>query len=94
MLQQDQPDDYVVSTGENHSVKEFVALAFKAVGILDWERYVTSDSPKFTRPAEVDYLIGDSSKAKKILGWEPKTSFQQLVDMMVKGDIELEKKLS
>lgn len=94
MLQQDEPDDYVIATGENHTVQKFVELSFKAVGIDDWEKYVISDSPKFTRPAEVDYLIGDYSKAKKILGWEPRTSFPSLVEMMVKADIELEKKLS
>jgi GDPmannose 4,6-dehydratase len=91
MLQQDKPDDYVVATGETHSVEEFVTLAFKAVGIEDWQKYVVSDSPKYNRPAEVDYLIGDYSKAKKELGWDPKTSFPKLVEMMVKADIEREK---
>lgn len=93
MLQQDEPDDYVIATGENHSVQEFVEMAFKAAGIHDWEKYVISDSPKYTRPAEVDYLIGDYNKAKKVLGWEPRTSFPQLVEMMVKADIDLEKRL-
>jgi len=92
MLQQDQPDDYVIATGETHSVEEFVELAFKTVGITDWQKYVISNSPAHTRPAEVDHLIGDYSKAKKILGWTPKTSFPQLVEMMVKSDIQLEKK--
>lgn len=92
MLQQDKSDDYVVATGETHSVKEFVQTAFESVGISDWEKYVKSDDPKFLRPAEVDYLIGDYSKAKKILGWEPKTNFKELVEMMVKADIEMEKK--
>jgi GDPmannose 4,6-dehydratase len=91
MLQQEKPDDYVIATGENHTVKEFVELAFKVVDISDWEKYVTHDSPKYLRPAEVDYLIGDYSKAKKQLGWEPKTSFKELVEMMVKADIENEK---
>jgi GDPmannose 4,6-dehydratase len=91
MLQQDKPDDYVVATGEMHSVREFVELAFKYAGIDNWEKYVISDSPKYNRPAEVDYLIGDYSKAKKVLGWEPKTSFPELVEMMVKSDIEREK---
>lgn len=91
MLQHDKPDDYVVATGEKHSVEEFVKLAFEVVGITDWQKYVLSDHPKHTRPAEVDYLIGDYSKAKNILGWNPKTSFQQLVEMMVKSDIEREK---
>ncbi len=90
MLQQDQPDDYVVATGENHSVKEFVELAFGAAGIKDWEKHVVSNNPKHMRPAEVDYLIGDYSKAKKVLGWKPKTSFPELVEMMVKSDLELE----
>ena len=91
MLQQEKPDDYVIATGENHSVQEFVELAFQAVGISDWEKYVVSNSAKHMRPAEVDYLIGDASKARKILGWEPKTSFKELVEMMVKADLEREK---
>ena len=92
MLQQDEPDDYVIATGETHSVQEFVELAFATVGIDDWQKYVVSNSAKHTRPAEVDHLIGDYSKAKKVLGWSPKTSFKELVEMMVKSDIELEKK--
>ncbi|HEX7041618.1 MAG TPA: GDP-mannose 4,6-dehydratase [Patescibacteria group bacterium] len=93
MLQQEEPDDFVVATGETHSVQEFVELAFKAVGIDDWQKYVISDHPKHVRPAEVDLLIGDASKAKKVLGWEPKTKFNQLVEMMVKADLEREKDL-
>jgi GDPmannose 4,6-dehydratase len=93
MLQQDTPDDFVIGTGESHSVAEFAELAFKEVGIDDWEKYVDSDHPKHMRPAEVDYLIGDSSKAQKFLGWKPKTSFPQLVKMMVDADLEREKKL-
>lgn len=85
MLQQPKPDDYVIATGETHSVKEFVELAFAEVG-LDWKRYVKQD-PRFMRPAEVDYLIGDYSKAKQILGWEPKTKFKDLVKIMVEYDI-------
>jgi GDPmannose 4,6-dehydratase len=92
MLQQDKPDDYVVATGETHSIQEFVELAFAHVGIKDWQKYVHSNNPKYLRPAEVDYLIGDYSKAEKALGWKPKTSFKQLVEMMVKADIEREKK--
>lgn len=92
MLQQDTPEDFVIATGETHSVKEFVDLSFKAVGIDDWTKHVVADSPKFTRPAEVDYLIGDYSKAKEKLGWSPSTSFPDLVTMMVKADVELEKK--
>jgi len=92
MLQHDRADDYVVATGENHSVKEFVALAFKVSGIDDWEKYVSANKSEHMRPAEVDYLIGDYSKAKKILGWIPSTSFKELVTMMVKADIEMERK--
>jgi GDPmannose 4,6-dehydratase len=90
MLQQANPEDYVIATGEKHSVKEFVELAFATVGISDWHLYVEADKPEFLRPAEVDYLIGDYSKAKKELGWEPKTSFKSLVEMMVKADVSLE----
>jgi len=85
MLQQEQPDDYVVGTGEAHSVREFCEAAFSHAG-LDWEKYVKVD-PKFLRPAEVDYLIADASKAKKILGWKPRVSFTELVKMMVDADI-------
>ncbi len=92
MLQQEKPDDYVIATGENHSVQEFAEEAFKAVGIEDWRKYVISDNPKHLRPAEVDYLIGNYSKAKAIFGWEPKTSFKKLVEMMVQADIKAEKK--
>lgn len=92
MLQQKKADDYVVATGENHSVKEFIELAFKAVGISDWEKYVEHDNPVHKRPAEVDYLIGDASRARKVLGWKPKTTLKDLVEMMVKEDLELEKK--
>lgn len=91
MLQQDKPDDYVVGTGENHAVKEFVELAFKYVGITDWQKYVVAGHPKHMRPAEVDYLIADYSKAKKVLGWKPKTTFKELVEMMVKSDLQREK---
>ena len=91
MLQQPEPDDYVVATGETHSVQEFLELAFEAVDVKDWEKYVKSNVNKYLRPAEVDYLIGDYSKAKKKLGWEPKTSFKELVEIMVKADIEMEK---
>jgi GDPmannose 4,6-dehydratase len=91
MLQQDKPDDYVISTGETHSIEEFVKLAFAEVGISDWQKHVHSNNPKYLRPAEVDYLIGDYSKAKKELGWEPKTTFKELVTMMVTSDIEREK---
>lgn len=92
MLQQEKADDYVIATGENHSVREFLNLAFKAVGISDWDKYVASNKTPHMRPAEVDYLIGDASKARKILGWKPRTSFRQLVEMMVKADLAMEKK--
>ncbi|MDH4140702.1 MAG: GDP-mannose 4,6-dehydratase [Coriobacteriia bacterium] len=86
MLQQDAPDDYVVSTDEAHSVREFCEIAFARVG-LDCEEYVVQD-PRFMRPAEVDILLGDSSKARRVLGWEPKVSFRELVEMMVDADME------
>jgi GDPmannose 4,6-dehydratase len=89
MLQADTPDDYVIATGETHSIEEFVERAFAEVGIDDWRRYVRQD-PKFYRPAEVDLLIGDPSKAKEQLGWEPTVSFEQLVGMMVRNDLEIE----
>ena len=92
MMQRPQADDYVIATGESHSVKEFLDLAFKAVGINDWSKYVVSNKTPHMRPAEVDYLIGDASKARKVLGWKPKTSFKELVKMMVKADLTMEKK--
>jgi len=91
MLQEDAPDDYVIATGKTHSVREFLELAFNTVGISDWKKHVESNKAEHIRPAEVDYLIGDASKAKKVLGWQPKTSFQELVEMMVRADIEMEK---
>jgi GDPmannose 4,6-dehydratase len=93
MLQQEKPDDFVIATGETHSVQEFIEVAFAHIGIKDWKQYVDYNDPKHLRPAEVDYLIGDYSKAKKALGWEPKTSFKELVAMMVESDIEREKKI-
>ena len=87
MLQQDEPDDFVVSTGETHSVQEFCELAFKHVD-LEWQDYVKQDE-RFMRPAEVDLLIGDPSKAKQKLGWEPETKFSELVTSMVDADLEL-----
>lgn len=93
MLQQDKPDDYVIATGETHTIKEFLEEAFSQVG-LNWQDYVEIDS-KYFRPAEVELLIGDASKAKKQLGWEPKVGFKELVKIMVEADIEeLDKKLS
>ena len=87
MLQQDNPDDYVIATNETHSIREFLDNAFEHIGITDWEKYVGQD-PRFMRPAEVDVLRGDSTKAQTELGWKPKTSFQQLVYKMVGNDIE------
>ena len=92
MLQQDTPDDYVIATGETHSIEEFVQEAFKVIGKENWQDYVESNNPKFMRPAEVDYLIGDYSKAKDVLGWTPSTSFKDLVKMMVEEDLKAEQK--
>ncbi len=86
MLQQDEPDDYVIATGETHTVQEFVEIAFGHAG-LDWQEYVKVD-PAFIRPAEVDLLIGDPSKAKAKLGWEPSVDFRGLVEMMVDSDLD------
>ena len=86
MLQQEKSDDYVVATGETHTVKEFVIEAFKAVGIIDWEKYVKID-PRFKRPAEVPALRGKADKAHKMLQWKPKTTFKDLVAMMVEADL-------
>jgi GDPmannose 4,6-dehydratase len=86
MLQQDTPDDYVIATGTTRSVGDFVRAAFANVG-LDWERYVIVD-PRFYRPAEVDVLVGDATKAHTVLGWEPETSFERLVETMVQADME------
>ena len=85
MLQQDVPDDYVVATGETHSVRELIEVAFGHVG-LDWQQYVKLDD-RFLRPAEVDLLIGDPTKAKTKLGWKPEVTFEQLVERMVKADL-------
>lgn len=90
MLQQDTPDDYVIATNETHSVREFLEVAFGHVG-LDWKQYVELDA-RYNRPAEVDLLIGDYSKAKKKLGWEPKTKFEALTKLMVDADVELLRK--
>ena len=85
MLQQDQPDDYVIATGETHTVREFCETAFGYLD-LDWQQYVVSD-PKYFRPAEVDLLVGDASKAKRLLGWEPSVTFQELVRIMTDADL-------
>jgi GDPmannose 4,6-dehydratase len=86
MLQQDEPDDYVIATGKTHSVRELCEVAFGHLG-LDYQDYVISD-PKFYRPAEVDQLVGDARKARKVLGWEPRVSFEELIRMMVDADLE------
>ncbi|MEN1976816.1 MULTISPECIES: GDP-mannose 4,6-dehydratase [unclassified Cellulomonas] len=86
MLQQDEPDDYVVATGETHSIRELLDVAFAHVGIADWAPYVHQD-PRFVRPAEVDLLIGDASKARERLGWAPRVGFADLVRMMVDHDL-------
>jgi GDPmannose 4,6-dehydratase len=90
MLQADQPDDFVVSTGETHSVREFLEKVFKALG-LNWEKHVEID-PRYYRPSEVDVLLGDSSKIRNKLGWKPTVSFDRLVKMMVEHDLDLAKK--
>ena len=87
MVQHKTPDDYVVATGETYSVREFLDIAFKYVGIDDWENLVVID-PEFYRPAEVDYLLGIPTKAKRVLGWEPHISFEKLVERMVDSDVE------
>jgi GDPmannose 4,6-dehydratase len=86
-LQQDKPDDYVIATGQTHSVQEFLTEAFSHVG-LDWHDYVELD-PKYLRPAEVDLLVGDASKAKRELGWEPRVTFKELVRLMVDADVSI-----
>ena len=94
MLQQSEPQDFVIGTGETHSVQEFVQLAFAAAGINNWQQYVQFNSKPHMRPAEVDYLIADPSKSHKILSWKPKTSFSELVRIMVEADVERERKNS
>jgi GDPmannose 4,6-dehydratase len=88
MLQQDEPEDFVIATGETHTVRECVQVAFDEAALDDWERYVEID-PQFLRPAEVDLLIGDPTKAKERLGWVPETSFEELIRLMTRADLEL-----
>ena len=90
MLQQDQPDDFVIATGETHSVREFAEMVFKKLN-LDYKKYITIDK-RYFRPTEVDALLGDSTKARKVLGWQPKVSFEKLIDMMIDADMELAQK--
>ena len=88
MMQQDIPEDYVIATGKSHSIREFLDIAFKCVDIDDWDKYVKQD-PRFMRPAEIDVLCGDSTKAREKLGWSPRTSFDDMVSRMVKNDRKL-----
>jgi GDPmannose 4,6-dehydratase len=89
MLQQDEPDDYVIATGETHSIRDLLTAAFAHAEIDEWERYVKQD-PRFMRPAEVDLLFGDASKAHAKLGWKPRVSFEELVRMMYENDLKEE----
>ena len=89
MLQQPEPDDYVIATGETHTIRECLEVAFNLAGISDWESYVKQD-PRFYRPAEVDLLLGDASKAKRELNWQPKVTFAGLAKMMVDADLKHE----
>ena len=91
MLQQETADDYVISTGETHTIRELLTVAFQHVGIDDWESYVEQD-PQFMRPAEVDLLVGDPTKAREVLGWKPTVGFEELVTMMVDSDLADQKK--
>jgi GDPmannose 4,6-dehydratase len=88
ILQQDEADDYVIATNSDNSVRECVEVAFDEAGIPDWEKYVEID-PSFVRPAEVDHLIGDYAKAERELGWRPKTTFEELIRLMTRADLEL-----
>ena len=88
MLQQDEPNDYVIATGKSHSIREFLDAAFQHIGIVHWDEYVKQD-PRFMRPAEVDVLRGDSTKARDELGWTLSTSFQEMISKMVANDINL-----
>ena len=90
ILQQDHPDDYVIATGETHTVREFLEEVFEFHD-LDWQAYVEID-PRYFRPTEVDLLLGDNSKAKEVLGWEPKVKFKDLARMMAESDFELAKR--
>jgi GDPmannose 4,6-dehydratase len=90
MLQQERPDDYVIATGETHSIREFAEKVFSKLG-LDWQRHVAID-PRYFRPTEVDVLLGDATKARKILGWQPRIGFEKLIDMMIAADLETAEK--
>ena len=88
MLQQDKPEDFVIATGKSHSIRDFLDVAFSCVGIGDWSNYVVQDE-RYMRPAEIDVLCGDSTKAREVLNWNPQTAFQEMVSRMVKKDVEL-----
>lgn len=88
MMQQEESDDYILATGENHSVKEFIIKSFEVIGINDWEKYIKFD-PKLLRPVEVNYLLGDSTKARNKFGWKPKTLFEEMISKMVFNDIKI-----
>jgi GDPmannose 4,6-dehydratase len=90
MLQQDRPDDYVVATGVSHSVRDFARLAFEAAGITDWEAHVDVDD-RYLRPADVERLVGDATKTREVLGWEPRVAVPELVRMMIEHDLQVEK---
>ncbi|MBC7678237.1 MAG: GDP-mannose 4,6-dehydratase, partial [Pseudorhodobacter sp.] len=92
MLQQDTADDYVISTGQTQSIRRLLDVAFARVGIDDWSGLVTQD-PRFFRPAEVELLVGDATKARTVLGWEPEVSFEELVEMMVDADLDEQKRI-
>ena len=87
MLQQEKPEDFVIGTGESHTIRDLVELAFRYAGIDNWQNYIEID-PKYYRPTDVEHLLADISKAKAVLGWQPKTSFEELIKMMVDADLE------
>jgi GDPmannose 4,6-dehydratase len=87
MLQQNKPDDFIIATGQTHSIREFLQEAFRLVDISDWKKYIGVD-PKYYRPVEVNFLQGDYSKAKKVLGWKPKVKFKELVKIMLSADLK------
>jgi GDPmannose 4,6-dehydratase len=93
MLQQDVADDYVIATGQSHSIRDLLGVAFARVGIKDWTLLVKQDK-RFMRPADVEQLIGDPAKARKVLGWEPKVGFEELVQMMVDNDVHEQRTLA
>jgi GDPmannose 4,6-dehydratase len=93
MLQQNQPDDYVIATGTAHSIRDVLDVAFARTGVGDWSAYVTQDK-RFFRPIDVDHLVGDPSKAREVLTWRERVAFRELIEMMVDADIQLERRLA